>query len=86
MQQVIKKEVVKLLDIGTIYPISDSDWISPVQVVANKGDMIVVKNEKDELISTRMVMEWHTCIDYRKPKDGTRKDHSPNSLTKSWDG
>ncbi|RDY10530.1 hypothetical protein CR513_04931, partial [Mucuna pruriens] len=29
---VVKKEVTKLLAIGIIYPISDSSWVSPVQV------------------------------------------------------
>jgi hypothetical protein len=29
MKEVVMKEVVKLLDAGIIYPISDSKWISP---------------------------------------------------------
>jgi len=37
MQDVAKKEVVKLLDVGIIYPISDSEWVSPVQVVPKRG-------------------------------------------------
>jgi len=37
MQGVVKKEVIKLLDAGIIYPISHSDWVSPVQVVPKKG-------------------------------------------------
>ncbi|GKD78388.1 hypothetical protein Tco_1341009 [Tanacetum coccineum] len=45
-----KKEVIKLLDAGLIYPISDSPWVSPVQVVLKKGGMTVVKNEKGKLI------------------------------------
>ncbi|GJU52059.1 hypothetical protein Tco_1221614 [Tanacetum coccineum] len=49
IKEVVKKEVIKLLDAGLIYPISDSPWVS-VQVVPKKGGMIVVKNEKDELI------------------------------------
>ncbi|KAK1430086.1 hypothetical protein QVD17_12590 [Tagetes erecta] len=32
MQDVVKKEVLKLLDAGLIYPISDSAWVSPVQI------------------------------------------------------
>jgi len=36
MQEVVKKEVVKLLDIGVIYPISNSKWVSPVQVVPKR--------------------------------------------------
>ncbi|KAL5570007.1 hypothetical protein UlMin_026582 [Ulmus minor] len=39
MQEVVKKEVVKLMDAGIIYPISDSSWVSPVQVVPKKGGM-----------------------------------------------
>ena len=30
MKEVVKKEVMKLLDAGMIYPISDSTWVSPV--------------------------------------------------------
>ncbi|KAG9450467.1 hypothetical protein H6P81_010432 [Aristolochia fimbriata] len=37
LQEVVKKEVIKLLDAGIIYPISDSAWVSPVQVVPKKG-------------------------------------------------
>jgi len=33
MKEVVQKEVVKLLDAGIIYHISDSQWVSPVQVV-----------------------------------------------------
>ena len=50
MQEVVKKEVIKLLDAGIIYAILDSEWVSPVQVVPKKGRMIVIKNEQDELI------------------------------------
>ncbi|XP_070031700.1 uncharacterized protein [Nicotiana tomentosiformis] len=40
--EVVLKEIIKLLDAGVIFPISDSQWISPVQVVP-KGSMTVVK-------------------------------------------
>ncbi|CAN6712666.1 unnamed protein product [Malus baccata var. baccata] len=30
MMEVVKKEIIKLLDCGVIYPISDSRWVSPV--------------------------------------------------------
>ena len=46
MKEVVKKEVLKLLDAGIIYPISDSKWISPTQVVPKKGGVTVVENEK----------------------------------------
>ncbi|KAI3818531.1 hypothetical protein L1987_12341 [Smallanthus sonchifolius] len=77
MQEVVKKEVIKLLDVGQIYPISDSPWVKPVQVVPKKGGMTVVANEKNELIPTRIVTGWRVCIDYRKLNDASRKDHFP---------
>ncbi|GKA78822.1 retrovirus-related pol polyprotein from transposon TNT 1-94 [Tanacetum coccineum] len=58
IKEVVKKEVIKLLDAGLIYPISDSPWVSPVQVVLKKGGMTIVKNEKDELIPQRTVTRW----------------------------
>ena len=65
MQEVVKKEVIKLLDAGLIYPISDLVWVSPVQVVPKKGGMTVVSNDRNELIPTRTVTRWRVCIDYR---------------------
>nr|GEU94636.1 reverse transcriptase domain-containing protein [Tanacetum cinerariifolium] len=73
IHDVIKKEVIKLLDAGMIYPISDSPWVSPVHCVPKKG----VANENNELIPTRLVTGWRVCIDYRKLNDATRKDHFP---------
>ena len=74
MKEVVQKEVVKLLDVGIIYPISDSQWVSPVQVVPS---IAVVKNNEDELIPTRQTTRWRVCIDYRKLNFVTRKDHFP---------
>ncbi|GJR42357.1 hypothetical protein Tco_1310460 [Tanacetum coccineum] len=50
IEEVVKKEVIKLLDAGLIYLISDSPWISLVQVIPKKEGMTVVKNEKNKLI------------------------------------
>ena len=43
-QKVVRKEVLKWLDHGIIYPISDSEWVSPVQVVPKKTGITVVCN------------------------------------------
>nr|GEU31164.1 reverse transcriptase domain-containing protein [Tanacetum cinerariifolium] len=54
IHEVIKKEVIKLLDVSMIYPISDSLWVSPIHYVPKKGGITVVENENNELIPTRM--------------------------------
>nr|GEW24423.1 reverse transcriptase domain-containing protein [Tanacetum cinerariifolium] len=77
IHDVIKKEVIKILDAGMIYPISDSPWVSPIHCVPKKGGMTVVANENNELILTRLVTGWRVCMDYRKLNDATRKDHFP---------
>ncbi|GJX94235.1 DNA-directed DNA polymerase [Tanacetum coccineum] len=77
IHEVIKKEVLKLLDACMIYPISDSPWVSPVHCVPKKGGITVVANEENELILTRLVTGWRVCIDYRKLNEATRKDHFP---------
>jgi hypothetical protein len=66
MREVVKKEVLKLLHAGIIYPVPHSEWVSPVQVVPKKGGMTIVKNEKNELIPQRTITGWRMCIDYRK--------------------
>ena len=45
----MKKEVLKLLDVGVIYPIADSKWVSPTQVVPKKSGVTVVANENNDL-------------------------------------
>ncbi|GJR57513.1 DNA-directed DNA polymerase [Tanacetum coccineum] len=77
MQEVVKKEIVKPLDTGTIYPIADYPWVSPIHCVPKKGGITVVTNENDELVPTRTVTGWRVCIDYRKLIEATAKDHFP---------
>jgi len=55
MHDVVKKEVMKLLKAGIIYVVADSNWVSPVNVVPKKGGTTVVRNEKNELIPTRII-------------------------------
>ncbi|XP_004308573.1 PREDICTED: uncharacterized protein LOC101292944 [Fragaria vesca subsp. vesca] len=77
MMKVVQDEVIKLLDCGVIYPISDSKWVSLVQVVPNKFEVTVVKNAENELVPQRVVTGHRVCIDYRKLNATTRKDHFP---------
>jgi len=55
LKDVVKKEIMKLLEAGVIYAISDSKWASPVHVVPKKGGITVITNGKNELIPTRTV-------------------------------
>ena len=77
MKEVVRKEVLKWLNAGFIYAISDSSWVRPMHVVPKKGAFTVIKNENNELIPTRTVTGWRVCIDYRKLNTATRKDHFP---------
>ena len=38
MHDVVKKEILKIVKVGIIYPISDSKWLSPANVVHNKRE------------------------------------------------
>ena len=46
MKEVVRKEVLKWLNVGFIYAISDSPWVSSVHVVPKKGGFTVMRNEK----------------------------------------
>ncbi|XP_068331445.1 uncharacterized protein [Pyrus communis] len=61
MMEVVKKETIKLLDC-VIYPISDSRWVSPIQVVPKKSGVTVVKNKENELVPTHIQIGWRIVI------------------------
>jgi hypothetical protein len=77
MQEVVRVEVIKLLDAGIIYPISDSEWVSPIHVVPKQARLTVVKNKDDELVPTCIQSGWRVCIDYCKLNATIRKDNFP---------
>jgi hypothetical protein len=77
MREVVKKEVIKLLDARIIYPVPHSEWVSSVHCVPKKGGLTVVKNEKIELIPQTTVTGWRMCIDYRKLNKARKKYHFP---------
>ena len=57
MREEVKKEGLKLLDAGIIYPIQHSEWVSPVQVVPKNGGMMIVENIKNELIHYKPTLD-----------------------------
>ena len=77
MKEVVRKEVLKWLDTGVIYPIFDSAWVSLVQVVPKKKGTTVIKTENNILLPSRTITGGRICIDYRKLNKATRKYHFP---------
>ncbi|TYK18659.1 Transposon Ty3-I Gag-Pol polyprotein [Cucumis melo var. makuwa] len=77
LKEVVMKEVLKLKDVEIIYPVPDSTWVSQIHVVSKKTEMIVVKNDKGEMVSMRMQNGWRMCIDYRKLHEVTKMEHFP---------
>ncbi|CAN6720941.1 unnamed protein product [Malus baccata var. baccata] len=67
MMEVVKNEIIKLLDYR----------VSPIQCVPKKSGVTVVENAENELVPTRIQTGWRVCIDYRKLNATTRKDHFP---------
>ena len=63
IMEAVKKDVLKLRDAGIIYPISDSQWVSPVQVVPKKSGTTVIQNDNNELVPTCVQTGWTVCID-----------------------
>nr|GEV52817.1 reverse transcriptase domain-containing protein [Tanacetum cinerariifolium] len=75
---VIKNEVLKLLDAGLIYPISDSLWVSPVYCVAKKGGFTVVEMRRMKKMLKRCE-DTNLCLNWEKShfmvKEGIVLDH-----------
>nr|GEV97779.1 DNA-directed DNA polymerase [Tanacetum cinerariifolium] len=75
MKEVVTKEVLKWLDAGINYPILNSKWVSPMQTMPKNAGIIVIETESAEKLTTRPVIRWRVCIDYRKLNNATSKDH-----------
>ena len=77
MKDVVRNEILKLLEAGIIYPIADSRRVSPVHCVPKKGGITAVPNDKNELIPQRIFTRYRMVIDSKKLNKATRKDHYP---------
>jgi hypothetical protein len=73
--EVVKKEIIKWFDNDIIYPIFDNRCVSPMHVVPKKSEIIIVENQDNELVPTRVHTSWRICIDYRKLNQVIKKDH-----------
>ncbi|RVW25534.1 Pro-Pol polyprotein [Vitis vinifera] len=65
LQEVVRAEVLKLLQAGIIYPISDSPWVSPTQVVPKKSGITVVQNEKGKKLLHASLQCWKESLAIR---------------------
>nr|XP_027118586.1 uncharacterized protein LOC113735799 [Coffea arabica] len=65
MIEVVKKEILKLLDVGIIFTILDSPWLSPVQVIPKKVGVTVEANQSGDLIPVCKPTGWRQCF-YRR--------------------
>ena len=65
MEEVVRNEILKLLEAGIIYPVADSQWVSHVHCVPKKEGITVVSNDKDELITQRIVTGYRMVVDFR---------------------
>ena len=75
--EAMKEEILKWLDAEIIYPISDSQWVSPLHIVPKKAGVTVTINEKGEEIQTCLPTKWRDSIDYQKLNSASKKDHFP---------
>ena len=62
MMEVVKRESLKLLDMGVFYSISNNPWMSPMQVVPKKAVVTVEANHEGKLIPIYKPTRWRQCM------------------------
>ena len=77
MKEVVRTEILKLLEAGIIYPTTNSRWVSHVHCVPKKGGLTVVPNDKNELIPQRIITGYRMVIDFRKFRQSNYKRSLP---------
>jgi hypothetical protein len=80
MKEVIRKEVIRLLDAAIIYQISDNKWVCPTHCIPKDGEITIINNGENSLIPTRTITGYSMCIDFRKLNKDTKKVHKPPPL------
>ena len=60
MQEVVRTKIIKLLDNGIIYSISESKWVNPVHAVPKTYGFTMVENEKKRFnTNTTPKQDWN---------------------------
>ena len=60
LRDIVKEEILKLLEARFIYPISDSEWVSPLVIVTNKNEKWRVCVDYREL--NKVTQKDHFCF------------------------
>ncbi|CAM8975600.1 unnamed protein product [Rhodiola kirilowii] len=67
LNDVVKKEILKLLDAGIIYSVADSKWVSPMHGVPKKGGLTVIPIHPEDQEKTTFTCPFGTFAYRRMP-------------------
>jgi hypothetical protein len=76
LKEVVRKDVIKLLEAGIIYLVADSKWVCSIHCVPKKGGITIISNE-NELVAQRTAVGYRMCNVYKKFNKATKKHHYP---------